>query len=135
MKLSRNLEENRKMMAKLFPIEKSFDLIERQVVIGGKKAVMYFIDGFVKDGVMGKIMQFFLGLTPDQLENVNTAQDFAARFVSYVEVSTESNVEKITTQYLSGPAILMIARKNPKRKRCSGAPETGLWKRLSLIRR
>ena len=108
MKLSRNLEENRKMMAKLFPIEKSFDLIERQVVIGGKKAVMYFIDGFVKDGVMGKIMQFFLGLTPDQLENVNTAQDFAARFVSYVEVSTESDVEKITTQYLSGPAILMI---------------------------
>ncbi|WP_337400059.1 spore germination protein [Congzhengia sp.] len=108
MKLSRNLEENRKMMAKLFPIEKSFDLIERQIVIGGKKAVMYFIDGFVKDGVVGKIMQFFLGLTPDQLENVNTAQDFAARFVSYVEVSTESDVEKITTQYLSGPAILMI---------------------------
>ena len=50
MKLSRNLEENRKMMAKLFPIEKSFDLIERQVVIGGKKAVMYFIDFAVVPG-------------------------------------------------------------------------------------
>ena len=61
MKLSRNLEENRKMMAKLFPIEKSFDLIERQVVIGGKKAVMYFIDGFVKMVLWGRLCSFSWG--------------------------------------------------------------------------
>lgn len=108
MKLSRNLEENRKMMAEIFPLGKSFDLIERRIVIGGKNAVMYFIDGFVKDAVVGKMMQFFLSITPDQLTNVHTAQDFSARFVSYVEVTTESNVEKIVTQYLSGPAVLML---------------------------
>lgn len=108
MKLSRNLEENRKMMAEIFPLGKSFDLIERRIVIGGKNAVMYFIDGFVKDAVVGKMMQFFLSITPDQLTNVHTAQDFSARFVSYVEVTTESDVEKIVTQYLSGPAVLML---------------------------
>ena len=108
MKLSSDLEENRKIMASLFPIGKSFDLIERQIVIGGEKAVMYFIDGFVKDGVVAKMMQFFLAITPEQLENVNSAEAFSAQFVSYVEVSVETDIEKLTTLYLAGLAVLMI---------------------------
>lgn len=108
MKFSRNLEENRNMMATLFPLDKSFDLIERQIVIGGKKAVMYFIDGFIKDGVMEKMLQFFLKITSDQLENIDSARTFSEHFVSYVEVTTESSVEKLITQYLSGLAVLMI---------------------------
>lgn len=108
MKLSRNLEENRKMMSEIFPIDRSFDLIERNIIIGGKKAVMYFIDGFVKDAVIGKMMQFFFTIKPEQLSDVHTAKDFTERFVTYVEVSTESDMDKIVTQYLSGPAVLMI---------------------------
>ena len=108
MKLSHNLEENRKMMAEIFPLEKSFDLIQREIIIGEKKAAMYFIDGFVKDAVVEKMINFFLKITPDQLTNVTTAKDFSARFVTYVEVTTEGDMEKLITQYLSGPAVLMI---------------------------
>lgn len=108
MKLSSSLEKNRKMMEEIFPLSKSFDLIQREIIIGEKRAVMYFIDGFVKDAIVEKMINFFLKITPDQLENVNTAKDFSARFVTYVEVSTENDVEKIVTQYLSGPAVLMI---------------------------
>lgn len=108
MKLSNNLEDNRRMMARLFPLERSFDLIERKIIIGGKKAVMYFIDGFVKDGIMEKMLQFFLKITPEQLNDVRSAEDFSERFVSYVEVTTESNAEKLVTQYLSGIAVLML---------------------------
>ena len=31
--------------------EKSFDIIKRELEIGGKRAVLYFIDGFIKDEV------------------------------------------------------------------------------------
>ncbi len=108
MKLTRNLAENRKMMEEIFPFKKSFDLIQREIVIGGKTAVMYFIDGFVKDAVVSKMMNFFLTITPDQLTDIHTAKEFSSHFVTYVEVSTEQNMETIVTQYLSGPAILMI---------------------------
>jgi len=69
---------------------------------------MYFVDGFVKDAVVSKMITFFLSVTPEQLKNIDTASDFASHFVPYVEVSMENDLEKIITQYLSGPAILMI---------------------------
>lgn len=69
---------------------------------------MYFIDGFVKDGVISKMINFLFTITPDKLSNVQNAKDFSARFVPYVEVSVENDVDKIVTQYLAGPAILMI---------------------------
>lgn len=108
MKLLRDLELNKKMMSETFSIGKSYDFIERNLVIGGKKVVMYFIDGFVKDAVMGKMITFFLQITPDQLKDINTTEDFASHFVTNAEVSIENDFEQIITQYLSGLAVMMI---------------------------
>ncbi len=108
MQVSSKIEENKKIMYEIFPFSQSFDLLERNIIIGGKKTVMYFIDGFVKDAVISKMMNFFLSLTPDKLSGINTAKDFSEHFVNYVEVTTESDFEKIKTFYLSGQAVMII---------------------------
>ena len=108
MRVSKSLAENKKKMSEIFPLEDSFDLLERNIIIGGKETVMYFIDGFVKDAVVSKMMNFFMSITPEQLKGINTAKDFSKHFVTYVEVSTESDFEKLTTMYLSGQAIMML---------------------------
>ena len=108
MKLTKQLSENMKQMEERLPIGKSFDLIKRDLYIGGKTAAMYFVDGFVKDGVVSKMITFLLSVTPEQLQNIETAKDFAAHFIPYVEVATERDMNKIIIQYLSGPAVLMI---------------------------
>lgn len=108
MNLTKNIEENKKLLDARLPFGKSYDILKRELVIGGKSAVMYFIDGFVKDAVMSKMITFFLGITPDQLENIQTAEDFSKHFVTYVEVNLQNDVDKIIAQYLAGPAILMI---------------------------
>lgn len=108
MKLTNSLEKNKKMLEERLPIGKSFDVLQRELVIGGKNAMMYFIDGFVKDGVVSKMITFFLGITPDKLTNIKTADDFAQHFVPYVEVNLENDVDKMVAQYLAGPAILLI---------------------------
>ena len=108
MKLSQDLEQNKKIMADILPLGKSFDMIQRDLVIGGKKASMYFIDGFAKDGVLAKMITFLLSVTPEQMQGIETAQDFSSHFVSYVEVSTENDVDKLISMYLSGPAVLML---------------------------
>ena len=108
MKLSVNLETNKKMMEDILPIGKSFDLIQRDLVIGGKRASMYFIDGFVKDGVVAKMITFLLSVTPEKMQDIHSAKEFASHFISYVEVSTEQDVDRLISQYLAGPAVLML---------------------------
>ena len=40
---------------------KSFDILKRSLRIGEGEISFYFIDGFVKDGELQRIMQFLLG--------------------------------------------------------------------------
>ena len=108
MKIFTDIEKTRKLFHDILPIGKSFDVIEKRLVIAEKESYMYFVDGFVKDGVVSRLMTSFVGLTPEKLKNVKDASDFAARFVPYVEVDTESDVDKILQMYLSGAAILVI---------------------------
>ena len=50
------IKENVEMMNRLLPVKESFDILERNMVIGGRKSSFYFIDGFTKDEAMLKIM-------------------------------------------------------------------------------
>ncbi len=108
MNLTKNIEENKKLLDERLPFGKSYDILKRELVIGGKNAVMYFIDGFVKDAVISKMITFFLGITEDKLQNIQSADDFAKHFVPYVEVNLQNDVDKIIAQYLAGPAVLMV---------------------------
>lgn len=48
-------------------VDKSFDLIYRTIEIGGREACMYFIDGFCKDELMEKILQYFLSIKAEAM--------------------------------------------------------------------
>ena len=108
MKISSDAKKNQELFHQILPIGKSFDIIEREIVIAERLSYMYFIDGFVKDGVVAKLINFLLGLTPDKLKNIKSAQDFAAHFVTYVEVDVTDDVDKIMQMYLSGATVLII---------------------------
>ena len=53
------LEENVTYMNSILPVKESFDLLQRDIIIGEKKSTFYFIDGFTKDEAMVKIMSAF----------------------------------------------------------------------------
>ena len=108
MNVSKKLEETRKYIHDILPVGKSFDLIEREFIIGGKKTYMYFIDGFAKDGVLSKMITFLFSITPEKMKNISTASDFAANFIPYVETDVESDMDKIIQMYLSGATVLII---------------------------
>ena len=100
-------------------------MVKRPMVIGGHNAALYMVDGFVKDEIMEKIMEFLFSADPAQVDACPDAQSFANRFLSYVEVAAEDDPDKIITQVLSGtialvmeqyPQVLMIdARTYPSR--------------------
>lgn len=44
--VSASLTDNTKYMNRALPVKKSFDIIERTLIIGGQNSAFYFIDGF-----------------------------------------------------------------------------------------
>ena len=62
-KVTASREENTAYMNKILPVKDSFDIIQRDIYIGGRAASFYFIDGFMKDETMLKIMDSFMKVT------------------------------------------------------------------------
>lgn len=59
---STSADENIRSMKKQIRIEENFDILTREIIIGGKKAGFFFIDGFVQEDMIEKLMQFFYSL-------------------------------------------------------------------------
>lgn len=108
MTLSSDLKKNQETIHKILPVEQSFDLIERELVIGGRKAVLYFVDGFIKDEIMEKVLTFILKLQPEEVLKVKNAKEFFCHYISYVETTVEKDIDALVTQILSGPCALII---------------------------
>ncbi len=108
MKISKNIEENKKLMHDTLSFDKCFDLIEREVTIGGVKTYMYFIDGFVKDAVIAKLIAFLFSITPEKMQKVKNAKEFVSNFITYVEVDTNDDMDSIMQMYLSGATVLFV---------------------------
>ena len=88
----------------------SFDIIKRPISIGGYRGVMYMIDGFVKDEVMEKIMEFMMSAGKKDVDALPNARSFADRFISYVETDITGDTEKVVTAVLSGTLALVLER-------------------------
>lgn len=88
--------------------EKSFDLVCRNTEIAGRRCVLLFVDGMIKDEVMEKMLEYFLKLAPSVWEDVPDMQSFTRRIIPYVEVADEDRLEAACTAILSGNLGLFI---------------------------
>ena len=103
---SKDFSTNKKKIDSLLQVDKSFDLIYRVITIGGKTACFYIIDGFCKDEVMEKIMEFLYKITPDQMPE--TAHDFLKTSLPYGEIDLIEDENALIQWVLSGGPVLLI---------------------------
>lgn len=108
MKLTNNFNENVSIIKNILNIGRSFDVIERVLMVGGRTFKMYYIDGFVKDDIMHYIMSGFLNIRKEQFDAITSPQDFIQNFITYVEVGEDNDVDSIVTQVLSGQTAILI---------------------------
>ena len=58
------------------PLDECFDLLERKLCIGGRRAVMYFIDG-LHDGQKGQLLlNYLLAVQPETMQGLHESKDF-----------------------------------------------------------
>ena len=84
-RISKKTQENKSYFHDKLKVEKSYDMLYRDLTIGGRDSLIYFIDGFCKDELMQKILQYFLGLGAEELPS--NAVDMLKKNMPYVEVS------------------------------------------------
>ncbi|WP_310605361.1 spore germination protein [Anaerosporobacter sp.] len=104
--VSKNLASNTRRLDAQLLVEENFDIINRKMIIGGKECCLYFVDGFVKDDILEKIMEFFATLKKEDVDC--TAEEFQKKLLPYGEVDLEDDIDKIITLILSGAPCLTI---------------------------
>ena len=65
--LCNNYQENLNLMQRALRVSASFDIVSRKIQIGSKSACLFFMDGFAKDEILEKIMEFVMKLKPEDL--------------------------------------------------------------------
>ena len=100
------LQENVDYMNKILPVKESFDLLQRDIIIGEKKSSFFFIDGMTKDEAMVKIMAAFFAVKKDDMPS--TASGFSKLVLPYVEVDVLGDFDAIVRSILSGVTCLFV---------------------------
>ena len=97
----------KEMDQRLCPDE-SFDIVKRELIIGERDAVLYFVDGFIKDEVYEKMLEFLFSITSEQLSKIGTMERFKKNKMPYVEVDDTDSAAEAALQVLSGVSVLVI---------------------------
>lgn len=101
-----SLQADMNCLNNILDAENNFDIIYRVVHIGGREACMYLIDGFCKDDLVQKLLQYFMDLTPDKMPA--DMHGMSKQFTPYVEVELQDQYEGLVHSLLSGMFVLLI---------------------------
>jgi len=109
--VSHKLEENVAWLSQELGVETSFDMVCREITVGGKDAALFFIDGFAKDQIMLYIMETLARLEREQLVP-ETIQKLLKRWINYIEVQTVDDLHQAVDAILSGTVALLVEGEN-----------------------
>lgn len=105
-KLSTSFEENIAYMEQVLPVKQSYDMLRRDMEIGGRQAVFYFINGFTKDDAMTKLMEDLAKVKKEDMPTVGT--QFSRKWIPYAEINITGDFDTVFRNVLSGVTILFI---------------------------
>lgn len=106
MPFTKNLSENEQYLKNRLPIDKSFDLIFRQITIGGRDSFYICIDGLSKDETILRIFQSIQG--EKTFETLTSLHRFLKANIGYLECDMTDNADDVVRMVLSGAMFLMI---------------------------
>ena len=93
---------------KLVRPEQSFDLVERPFSAGSRSAWLYFVDGFAKDEVMEKVMEFWMKRTEQDYAALPDADAVAAALIPYIEGEWTDDRKLACDMLFSGALVLLL---------------------------
>ena len=93
--------KNVELISQKLRVTESFDIIERHITVCERDMCFFYIDGFVKDGEMLRIMQYLLSQ-----KSIGKAEELEKK-LPYVEVELTHEPSKIIRSVLSGQTAVL----------------------------
>lgn len=90
------------------PVGESFDIMERQLNIAGKDAVMYFVEGLTDGGSVQRILFSLLSLSENQMNDVDTAEKFIKDDLPFLNAQVIYDIDQSIKYLYSGLVPLII---------------------------
>ena len=101
-RLSTDYRENVAYFDRTLRVSENFDVLSKKLAVGQDELTLYFIDGFVKDTVMQKLMMHFLSQ-----KKLTVAEDFLRVGVPYVETDLCEDCELAVQMVMSGATLML----------------------------
>lgn len=104
--ISTSLQDNMRYLSERLKPDTNFDVVYRVIEVGGRQACIYFIDGFCKDELMQKLLQYFIDIKPEEMPE--NAHEMVKKSAPYVEIDLKDKWDDIFYNILSGVFALFI---------------------------
>lgn len=112
----RDIEQNIMMIQKALPVGKSFDIITREIYIGGTKAYFISINGMYNNEVMQLILSDLQREAVGNDENkssdnsfgIEDLQAYLKNRVSFGQVLLTKSLEEVVKNVVSGPSAIIV---------------------------
>lgn len=88
--------------------EKNFDIVVKPLLVQGISMKLYFVDGFAKDEILEKMMEFLLKADLRSCVETQDIQTFCDSWLSYLEVDVQGDEKAMITAVLSGSVLMLV---------------------------
>ncbi len=115
-RLGNDYFDNVRLVDGILRIDENFDIIKKVLKVGADELTLYYVDGFVKDAVMSKMISYIyslkgLGDNTDGSSSADpalvAAEGFLRAHIPYVESNVSTDLDQMISLVLSGATLIL----------------------------
>ena len=108
--LTNNYTENQNLLENAIGFGKCFDCKKRELSVGGKKAMLYFISTLSSDALLGDLVSRYQNLST--LTDTLTVPLLFSKLVPYGDAVAETDIDTLSRMILAGASVLLVENLN-----------------------
>ncbi len=89
-------------------VDESFDISKRELVLGGRQSVLYFIDGCVKDDIIERLLEYLMSERRFGDSEFKDPPAFINAHFPYIEVKESNDINTLVESVLKGEVVILI---------------------------
>lgn len=105
--LDKDFKENREILNSIMKIGSSYDVFCHDFSFAGKNGSVYFMQGFIKDDILMFLLRLLADVRREDL-TPNWFEKLCKQYLSYVQLSTTDEFEKIVTFVMMGMVAIIV---------------------------
>ena len=106
--ISENYMDNVDWFNETLGVGRNMDLVNRDYIIGGRRARLWVIDGYGKDETLERMGAFWLRVLDAEVKGLTEMQAFADGFITFSETRVSFDKDDIVTSVLLGQTLLLV---------------------------